>query len=450
MSEFLTIQVGQCGNQIGHAFWPMILQEHGMYDSNRTWRRNQDEALHSFFYNPKNVDCHTIEQMVSNKVKARALLIDMENSVVERFHNSRLRDIFDRACTLFNYPGSGNNWAVGHFTHGNEQKSTIRNMIRASVEKCDRLHGFISLFSLGGGTGSGLGSAVQQMLYDDYTKVDRIVSCVHPGENNDVVTSPYNIAFSLKCLKEYTTCVLPIDNKALLDICNRIMVTKDMATWEPYRNMNNIIVKMLLHFTSGARFPGPLNFDISDLSTNLVPFPGLHFLASSLSPIMFSKEKDVGVIKRQNDLVLGICGKDNQLLSINATKGTVFSAALFGRGDISLSCMRNYVKKFEENVKFTSWSYPGVKTSLCTVPTHNCSKSLLCLTNTTEMMHFFQKTKEDFDRLLNKKAHIHHYTRVDGFDRSEFSNTRECLSEIIDCYLANNREITIPRFYVAL
>lgn len=36
--EFITVQVGQCGNQIGHRFWELALREHaannpaGMFD----------------------------------------------------------------------------------------------------------------------------------------------------------------------------------------------------------------------------------------------------------------------------------------------------------------------------------------------------------------------------------------------------------------------------------
>lgn len=36
---------------------------------------------------------------------------------------------------------------------------------------------------------------------------------------------------------------------------------------------------------SGARFPGGLNADMNDLATNLVPYPQLHYIFSSVSPI---------------------------------------------------------------------------------------------------------------------------------------------------------------------
>lgn len=41
------------------------------------------------------------------------------------------------------------------------------------VEKCDRLHGFLLMHSLGGGTGSGLGTATLKLLKDYYPHVER-------------------------------------------------------------------------------------------------------------------------------------------------------------------------------------------------------------------------------------------------------------------------------------
>lgn len=34
----------------------------------------------------------------------------MEDSVVSRFKQGPLRQLFDQTCTVTNYPGSGNNW----------------------------------------------------------------------------------------------------------------------------------------------------------------------------------------------------------------------------------------------------------------------------------------------------------------------------------------------------
>jgi hypothetical protein len=50
--------------------------------------------------------------------------------------------------------------------------------------------------------------------------------------------------------------------------------------------------------SSGARFPGTLNLDINEISTNMVPYPGLQFLSSSINPIEAMKEKDIALINK--------------------------------------------------------------------------------------------------------------------------------------------------------
>ena len=52
-----------------------------------------------------------------------------------------------------------------------------------------------------------------------------------------------------------------------------------------FDGMNGIAANMLLHLTSSVRFEGALNVDLNEITTNLVPFPRLHFLLASVSPL---------------------------------------------------------------------------------------------------------------------------------------------------------------------
>lgn len=91
MSEFINIQVGQCGNQIGSAFWPLILHEYGIGTKingvnqlkiQKNHRKNADDlsdAFNSFFYVPesatKDLSFKKISDLVEAQVKARVLII---------------------------------------------------------------------------------------------------------------------------------------------------------------------------------------------------------------------------------------------------------------------------------------------------------------------------------------------------------------------------------------
>ena len=51
-------------------------------------------------------------------------------------------------------------------------------------------------------------------------------------------------------------------------------------------DLNNIVSLIMSSVTRFAlRFPGKLNTDLSEFVTNLVPFPGNHFLTASFAPM---------------------------------------------------------------------------------------------------------------------------------------------------------------------
>jgi len=49
--------------------------------------------------------------------------------------------------------------------------------------------------------------------------------------------------------------------------------------------MNGVAASLLLNLTSSVRFEGALNVDLNEITMNLVPFPRLHFLLSSMAPL---------------------------------------------------------------------------------------------------------------------------------------------------------------------
>lgn len=157
--------MGQCGNQIGSAFWPMALQEYGLSNPVKLSNHN---SINSFFHIENNAS-----KSPKNKIKARAILIDMEDSVLARYKNGPLKSFIESKCIISNYPGSGNNWAEGFCHHGPQYKRKILNAIKRIVEKCDSLQGFFLFFSTSGGTGSGVGSYVLQLLADHYSEIER-------------------------------------------------------------------------------------------------------------------------------------------------------------------------------------------------------------------------------------------------------------------------------------
>ncbi len=96
------------------------------------------------------------------------------------------------------------------------------------------------------------------------------------------------------------------------------------------------------------------------------------------------------------------------------------------------------------SLNFVHWNRDGWKVGLCSVPpvlgaqskaqTNTQLYSLLTLANNTCIRHTFTDVKERFYKLYKRKAHLHHYSQVEGFDEGEFSLAAESLDQLMSEY----------------
>merc|ERR1711879_1078808 len=152
------------------------------------------------------------------------------------------------------------------------------DVIRKEVENCDCPQGFQICHSLGGGTGSGMGTLTLLKLRDAYP--DRIMCTfsVYPSPKvSDTVVEPYNAVLSSHQLLENSDETFVIDNEALYN-SNHNILKNDQPT---YSELNGLVAQATCGITASLRFPGKLNGDLRKLGVNLVPFPRLHFFLVS-------------------------------------------------------------------------------------------------------------------------------------------------------------------------
>eukprot|EP00494_Astrolonche_serrata_P003285 UN03291 len=89
-------------------------------------------------------------------------------------------------------------------------------------------------------------------------------------------------------LLDHTDVSLILDNEALYEICQKKLDIKKPS----YVNLNRIIAKVVSSMTASLRFDGELNVDMNAFQTNLVPFPRLHFMTTSLAPVISAGKGD--------------------------------------------------------------------------------------------------------------------------------------------------------------
>eukprot|EP00493_Phyllostaurus_siculus_P024418 UN24758 len=190
---------------------------------------------------------------------------------------------------VFGANGAGNNWAKGHYTEGAELVESVLDTTRKEIEQCDAPQGFQICHSLGGGTGSGMGTLLLLKIRDAYP--DRITTTysIYPSPKvSDTVVEPYNAVLSSHQLLENSDETFIIDNEALYNISHNVLKQKTPK----YEDLNALIMQVSCGITASLRFPGKLNGDLRKLGVNLVPFPRLHFFLVSQAPLFEKAQSD--------------------------------------------------------------------------------------------------------------------------------------------------------------
>ena len=406
--EIVTIQVGQCGNQIGWRFWDLALREHASRGI------LFDDAMSSFFLFD---DKHQI-------LKARALLIDTEQGVINQLLKSDIGELFDNTQLVNEVSGAGNNWSQGFYDYGTNYKDKILSQVNNVLEQCDSPQCFLITHSIGGGTGSGLGSYIINLLGDNFPDIFKFTLSVFPSKDDDVITSPYNSVLSINHLINYADCVLPVDNESLIEIVNNVKSQNKKTSKnifgnkndisekgkKPYDEMNSIIAHLLSSLTCSMRFEGTLDVDINDITMNLVPFPRQHFILSSLSPLYHVLDQKLEP-RRTDQIFDDVFNKDFQLIKCdNFNQGIYFATALIARGNLTVSDLMYNIEKKKNKINTVSWNHEGFKIGLCSQPPVNMKYGLLCLSNNTAITECFKRLSDRFMLLYKHKAHLHHFS----------------------------------------
>jgi len=116
--------------------------------------------------------CSTLH--IGDKYVPRSILVDLEPGTMDAARASPIGQLFRPDNFIFGQSGAGNNWAKGHYTEGAELVDSVLEVVRKEAENCDCLQGFQITHSLGGGTGSGMGTLLISKIREEYP--DRIMN----------------------------------------------------------------------------------------------------------------------------------------------------------------------------------------------------------------------------------------------------------------------------------
>lgn len=423
MREIIHLQVGQCGNQVGSKFWEVISDEHGI-DPDGVYRGNNQLQL-------DRIDVYYNEAQ-STRYVPRSVLVDLEPGTMDSVRSGPYGSLFRPDNYVFGQSGAGNNWAKGHYTEGAELVETVMDVVRKESESCERLQGFQLTHSLGGGTGSGLGTLLISKIKEEFG--DRILETfsVFPcPKASDTVIEPYNATLSVHQLVENADEVMVIDNEALYDICfNTLKLTNPS-----YGDLNHLVSAVMSGITCSLRFPGQLNTDLRKLATNLVPFPRLHFFMVGFSPLTAADTQMYRNIS-VSELTMQLFNPKNMMSASDPRNGRYLTAIAMFRGQVSTKDVEEeiYNLQVRNSSYFVEWIPNNIKTSVCDIAPKGLPMSSTFIANTTAIQTMFKRVSEQFSAMFRRKAFLHWYT-MEGMDEMEFTEAESNINDLIAEYL---------------
>ncbi|KAL2913696.1 gamma-tubulin [Polyrhizophydium stewartii] len=403
--EIITLQAGQCGNQIGYEFWSQLCQEHGIRPDGilEDFATEGGDRKDVFFYQAD--DEHYIP---------RAILLDLEPRVINTILQSPHSSLFNPENVLVSKDGggAGNNWASGYDQAGKTHEDIIE-MIDREADGSDSLEGFMLLHSIAGGTGSGLGSYLLETLNDRYPKKLIQTYSVFPNSNeiSDVVVQPYNSMLTLKRLTNNADSVVVVDNAALNRIASDMLHIQNPS----FSQTNQLVSTVMSASTVTLRYPGYMNNDLVGIIASLIPTPRCHFLMTSYTP--FTSDQAKGIRKTTVlDVMRRLLQPKNRMVSTNPPKRSCYISILnIIQGEVDPTEVHKSLLRIRERrlAQFIPWGPASIQ--------------------------LFKRNLDQYDRLIKRNAFVDRYLREssDTMDiQEEFSQAKESIQQLIAEYEA--------------
>ncbi|KAL3584815.1 Tubulin beta chain (Beta tubulin) [Fusarium poae] len=422
MREIVHLQAGQCGNQIGSAFWQTISGEHGL-DSSGMYNGTSELQL-------ARMDVY-FNETSSNKYVPRAVLVDLEPGTMDAVRSGPLSQFFRPDNFVFGHSSAGNNWAKGHYTEGAELVDQVLDVVRREAEGCDSLQGFQITQSLGGGTGSGMGTLLISKIREEFP--DRMMatfSVVPSPKVSDTVVEPYNATLSVHQLVENSDVTFCIDNEALYDICKGTLKLSNPS----YGDLNHLISTVMSGVSTSLRFPGQLNSDLRKMAVNLVPFPRLHFFMVGFAPLTSRDSHSFSAVSIP-ELTQQLFNPRNMMTGSDFRNGRYLTCSAIFRGKVSAREVEDQMYKIQQknSAYFVEWIPNNVQTSLCSVPPQGLKMSSTFVGNSTAIQEIFKRVGEQFTAMFRRKAFLHWYTG-EGMDEMEFTEAESNMNDLVSEY----------------
>ena len=263
----VVVQIGQCGNQVGAAFWAAVAQQQTPASGPHSLR-----AL--------------LAPTPDGGVRARCVLVDAEpKAVLACVASTPLL----AQCPVVTTSGAGHggNWACGYSStcpgdgqepHSDSLLAKAVAAVGREVDKCPTTPDVLLILGATGGTGGGLGCALLEQLRRVHR--DLFIAAAVVGLGEGALLAPVASCFCAQFLDAYADAVFTFSNAELCASLERSARTAGEAVpLVTLSSVNACIGRALC----AALYPGPPSdaaqcCSIRDIVAHVCPQPGLQFL----------------------------------------------------------------------------------------------------------------------------------------------------------------------------
>ncbi|XP_076452877.1 tubulin delta chain-like [Babylonia areolata] len=445
--SIITLQLGQCGNQVGGQLFSSIMDDlhaspAAVGVSPKQNSEYVEESKETFFSERKN----------SAVPVARAVMVDMETKAISQTMTEAKKSgrwVYPDKQQLHQKRGSGNNWAHGYCLHGPAVRDSILEMVQREAEKCDRLGGFLSLLSLAGGTGSGVGAYVTEMLRDEFPQAFMVNQVVWPYRTGEVIVQNYNAVLTLAHLYHTADAIVVMENDELHKICSQLLAIKRIA----FKDINRVISHKLTSFLQ------PSHLSVSSLHStlstrqlgwklqHLVPHPDHKLLTIRNIPqvseraMEFSTFQWAGLLKHLRQMLIASApmeeGIDWRVKAEETPRGSSLydrslAASLILRGKDLASADPGV---FRDSSLYTPWMSPDMSFNVSTQPRAFSAyeKSATLVSNSRCATRPLDYILEKAWNMFASRAYVHQYVKR-GMSEEDFLDAFVTLERVVASY----------------
>ncbi|KAI3381828.1 hypothetical protein SNEBB_004044 [Seison nebaliae] len=459
----IILQVGQCGNQIGSSFFQKV------YDQLKFEKKDRFnfelELFNRFFYRNS-----------KGKIIARAVAIDTEGKVIDELLNKNGPNAdwcYDESNCISGIEGSGNNWAYGfneHLTDEDDDEEVLKlkriclkeipnvkklssnyilKRLREQMDLCDddeQDKVLITIMSVAGGTGSGLGTRLLNLIHDRHPQLLILPIIVWPFESGEICLQNYNSLFTLTNLYDnISTSIIAIDNEQIFKQSMQVNKNRQNIPTISMNEMNEMISEQLFGFLapipneSLSVFISRLSSTISTNQHKILSLRSLPYIEENMLDYTTYNWNDL--MKRTSQLIIDTsansCAELNWRLKSNDSQQFFHKLITISRSSTNERIDENLILQHFSTNKFHSTSIDSIE-HFQSFSLSKYEKMITCLINSRQpIVRILSRIRDRASNLFSKNAYVHHYQRY-GMEEEDFEWIFDRTNSIINEYIHSN------------